>query len=364
MMRQYRWSFILIGWLFVIVPALALGLTLMPIVPAMQEWDSITFSYVVYQVQYLSIGIGIGLMLIGIINTWPSTRWWWRTLIVLLVVLAGGLHYLSRTEASAEEMFNEPSSVKRTQIDPSQASSDTTVYMWVYLNGQAAGYPLDLVAHHHKIHDTVGGVPVLVTYCTMCHTGRVYSPMIDGKHETFRLVGANHFNAIFEDRTTGSWWYQATGECVVGPLKGKVFSDIPFTQGTVSEMLALTNASSVSTFVPDEATGDRYDWSRGFAVRTGDTTQSYGKRSLVIGVEVNGATRAYPLRDLVMRSNVSVITDTVNATVIAFQRPTWFGSPVTVFRDSISSGVVVQSYREYWHSWKHFHPTTTTYQSQ
>ena len=69
MLQQYRWSFILIGWLFVIVPALALGLTLMPIVPAMQEWDSITFSYVVYQVQYLSIGIGIGLMLIGIINT-------------------------------------------------------------------------------------------------------------------------------------------------------------------------------------------------------------------------------------------------------------------------------------------------------
>lgn len=363
MLQQYRWSFILLGWLFIIFPALALGLTLMPIIPAMQEWDTITFSYVVYKVQYLSIGIGIGLMLIGIINTWQTLRWWWRTLIVLLIIIAGGVHYLSRTEASAEVMFNEPESVRRVQLDPSSSMSDTTVYLWVHLNGQAAGYPLDLVAHHHKIHDTVGGVPVLVTYCTMCHTGRVYSPLIDGKHETFRLVGANHFNAIFEDVSTGSWWYQATGECVVGPLSGKVFTDIPFIQGTVSEMLAITRATSVSAFVPDAATADKYDWSRGFAQRVGDTTQALGKRSLVVGIDINGQSRAYPLHYLVTRSTDSVITDTINATTIVFQRPTSFTSPITVFRDSLSSGVVIQSYREYWHSWKHFHPTTTTFKS-
>ncbi|HLP28257.1 MAG TPA: hypothetical protein VK147_06405, partial [Candidatus Didemnitutus sp.] len=63
------------------------------------------------------------------------------------------------------------------------------------------------------------------------------------------------------------------------------------------------------------------------------------------------------------RSTDSVITDTINATTIVFQRPTSFTSPITVFRDSLSSGVVIQSYREYWHSWKHFHPTTTTFKS-
>jgi hypothetical protein len=50
----------------------------------------------------------------------------------------------------------------------------------------------------------------MVTYCTVCRTGRVYGPIINGKKETFRLVGMDHFNAMLEDATTKSWWQQAT----------------------------------------------------------------------------------------------------------------------------------------------------------
>jgi hypothetical protein len=39
----------------------------------------------------------------------------------------------------------------------------------------------------------------MITYCTVCRTGRVFSPDVDGKPETFRLVGMDHFNAMFED---------------------------------------------------------------------------------------------------------------------------------------------------------------------
>lgn len=59
----------------------------------------------------------------------------------------------------------------------------------------------------------------MVTYCTVCRTGRVYSPMVNGKLETFRLVGMDHFNAMFEDASTKSWWRQSNGDCIAGPLK-------------------------------------------------------------------------------------------------------------------------------------------------
>lgn len=364
MFKKYRWLLFYSGWVLVVFPALALGLTLMPIIPALQEWDSIRFSYYVYQSQYSLVGLGTLLLAVGAIHAWPATRWWWRTIMVVAVVLALGVHYLSRTEASAEVMFNEPTSVVRISANPENLGADTTVYLWIERNGQIAGYPLDLVAHHHKIHDTIGGVPVLVTYCTMCHTGRVYSPVIDGKLESFRLVGANHFNAIFEDKTTGSWWYQATGECVVGPSSGKSFRDVPFIQGTATEMLGLTRSRSISMFIPDRETGDRYSWSRGYALRAGDTTEALGRKSIMIGVIVGGEARAYPLFDLVRNHDGQSIRDTVNGTVVAFIRPNRFSAPVTVFQDSVTSGVILQSYREYWHSWQHFHPATKVWKHQ
>jgi hypothetical protein len=63
---------------------------------------------------------------------------------------------------------------------------------------------------------------MMITYCTVCRTGSVYLPFVNGKYEQFRLVGMDHFNAMFEDQTTGSWWQQATGESITGKLKGNL----------------------------------------------------------------------------------------------------------------------------------------------
>ena len=88
------------------------------------------------------------------------------------------------------------------------------------INGEAKAYPIQLIGYHHQVMDTVGNEPVIITYCTVCRTGRVYSSSLNGRHESFRLVGMDHFNAVFEDETTKTWWQQATGEAIAGPLKG------------------------------------------------------------------------------------------------------------------------------------------------
>ena len=90
----------------------------------------------------------------------------------------------------------------------------------VDFGGEARAYPVRFIGYHHQVRDTVDGIPILVSFCTVCRTGRVFSPTIDGKAESFRLVGMDHFNAMFEDKTTGSWWRQATGEAVAGPQEG------------------------------------------------------------------------------------------------------------------------------------------------
>ena len=101
------------------------------------------------------------------------------------------------------------------------------------------------LGYHHHIQDVVGGSPVLVTYCTVCRTGRVFEPVVNGKQETFRLVGMDHFNAMLEDATTKSWWRQATGEAVSGKLKGQKLPEVFSTQTLLATWLLLHPASKI-----------------------------------------------------------------------------------------------------------------------
>jgi hypothetical protein len=36
----------------------------------------------------------------------------------------------------------------------------------------------------------------------------------------------DHFNAMFEDKTTGSWWRQANGKAIAGKLKGQTLPEL------------------------------------------------------------------------------------------------------------------------------------------
>ncbi len=49
----------------------------------------------------------------------------------------------------------------------------------------------------------------------------MWEATVDGRRLTFRLAGINNQNFIMRDEETGSWWQQITGECILGPLKGR-----------------------------------------------------------------------------------------------------------------------------------------------
>jgi hypothetical protein len=126
------------------------------------------------------------------------------------------------------------------------------------VDGEARAYPLMFIGYHHQVHDSVGGKDVLVTYCTVCRSGRVFSPLVDGTRERFRLVGMDSFNAMFEDETHGSWWRQATGAAVTGPRKGIRLVAIPSRQLTLREWLASHPASLVMQADASAVAADRY----------------------------------------------------------------------------------------------------------
>ena len=258
----------------------------------------------------------------------------------------------------------------------------------IELGGDSRAYPVQFIGYHHQVRDTAGGQPVLVSYCTVCRTGRVFDPTVGGRVETFRLVGMDHFNAMFEDRTTGSWWRQANGEAVTGPKKGATLREIPSRQVTLAMWLAQHPNSLVMQ--PDAALRGRYAPSFDFesgasrSALTGTDTVSWSDKAWVVGLTVNGASRAYDWNRL---RRERVVNDTLGgapvvialpadaASFYAYERPE-AATRFTLRGDSLvapgrayaltgrgAPGALapLRASQEFWHSWRTFQPGTTRY---
>lgn len=98
----------------------------------------------------------------------------------------------------------------------------------LHLEGQARAYPLQVLMWHEIANDTVGGVPVAVTYCPLCNSGLTFERRVAGQELSFGVSGKlRHSDMIMYDRQTESWWQQAIGEAVVGEMTGVTLNLLP-----------------------------------------------------------------------------------------------------------------------------------------
>lgn len=100
--------------------------------------------------------------------------------------------------------------------------------MTVALNGEARAYPLQILLWHEIVNDTVGGTPVVVTYCPLCNTAIAFRRTLEGEVLDFGTTGnLRHSDLVMYDRQSESWWQQATGEAIVGIHAGKRLQFLP-----------------------------------------------------------------------------------------------------------------------------------------
>ena len=96
------------------------------------------------------------------------------------------------------------------------------------VGGDARAYPLAILMWHEIANDTLGGVPVVVTFCPLCNTALVFEREFDGVVHDFGTTGNLRFSdLVMYDRQTESWWQQATGEAIVGELTGTRLTFLP-----------------------------------------------------------------------------------------------------------------------------------------
>jgi Protein of unknown function (DUF3179) len=305
--------------------------------------------------------------------------------------------FLFNLRFDAEQIFHQPST--KSFIPARNSIDKSKLVIGVSLNGETKAYPIQLIGYHHQVIDTIGNEPVMITYCTVCRTGRVYSTVVGGKNESFRLVGMDHYNAVFEDESTKTWWQQANGKAIAGPLKGSYLREIPSRQLTIDTWIRQYPNSVV--MAPDSLYDDRYfgleDYDRG-TMQSSLVKRDYRPwqaKSWVIGIKNEFSSRAYDWNYLVKKRLIqdsleslpvllAIETDTtsfhvydrrINGSVL------WFNDSTTnnQFIDRTTNSTwnmdglcidgplkgqqltPVQAFNEFWHAWERFETNPTKY---
>jgi len=98
----------------------------------------------------------------------------------------------------------------------------------VSINQTVKAYPIQILMWHEIVNDTLGGTPVVVSFCPLCNTAIVFDRTVDGQVLDFGTTGRLRYsNLIMYDRQTESWWQQGTGEGIVGKLTGSQLQFLP-----------------------------------------------------------------------------------------------------------------------------------------
>jgi hypothetical protein len=94
--------------------------------------------------------------------------------------------------------------------------------------GDARAYPLRVLMWHEIVNDTVGGIPVSVTFCPLCNSSIVFDRRLGNKILDFGTTGKlRKSDMVMYDRQTESWWQQFTGTGIVGEMNGKMLTMLP-----------------------------------------------------------------------------------------------------------------------------------------
>ena len=218
--------------------------------------------------------------------------------------------------------LDSPAFISVIEADPWLANVEPVIF--VQVEDDARAYPIQVLIWHEIVNDTVGDLPLTITFCPLCNTAIVFEREVDGQILDFGTTGRLRFsNLIMYDRQTESWWQQGTGEAIAGELLGTQLKLYP---------ASIIAWKDFATAFPDgrvlsKETGFNRRYGENpyygydninnspFLFR-GETPGQLAAMERVLALELKGETVAYPYSLL---SDVRVIHDLVgNEKVVIF----------------------------------------------
>jgi hypothetical protein len=135
----------------------------------------------------------------------------------------------------------------------------------------------------------------------------VWTRTVNGQPLHFYLAGINNQNFLMRDKETGTWWQQINGKAIYGPLKGASLDLVPYDELTFAQWKSEVSGGQVLAEVPKYSKKYESNWEPEIAklpVVISFPGTELKSRDIVVGVQLNGASRAYPWDTLVKQSPV------------------------------------------------------------
>ncbi len=194
--------------------------------------------------------------------------------------------------------------------------------IFLQIGDEARAYPIQIFMWHEIVNDTVGGVPVVITFCPLCNTAIAFERTLNGQALDFGTTGRLRYsNLIMYDRQTETWWQQATGEAIVGELTGAQLVFLPASiiawadfKATFPDGKVLSRDTGFNRDYGDNPYIGYDDVNNPpFLYRGPVTPEAMPPVARVLTIDLNGEAVAYPYDVL---QQVSVINDTVGGTAV------------------------------------------------
>jgi len=240
---------------------------------------------------------------------------------------------------------------------------DNDLVAGISIGGTERAYPLRILVWHEAVNDTVGGKPVLISYCPLCGSTMIFDRNIDGKEYTFGISGLLHqSDVLFYDRETQSLWSQLEMKAVTGRMSGTEFDILPSTLATWKEWksehpgteVLSRNTGYVRDY--DNMPYGGYEGSSSIMFPVRNTSNRFHPKEKVLVVLSGDKAKAYPFSEL--KKTKTPLKDKLgdSEVIIKFSD----GDFVTA---TDKDGKPVDSFVSYWFAWYTFRPDTLVFEA-
>lgn len=236
------------------------------------------------------------------------------------------------------------------------------------IDGQARAYPVKILNYHEIVNDNLNGQGILISYCPLCGTAMAFLSNVNGRDLSFGVSGLLYnSDVLMYDQQTESLWSQILGRAISGPARGTKLRSVPVIHTNWRGWLQDHPQGSVLS----TKTGYRRDYSNNPYAGYGDNERvwfpvsnrdkRYSNKEWVIGLEVEGKTRAWPFSELENTwqhdPQIEFVDDELN------------GQPVRIYyqphnrsaRITNQAGAALNGVSAYWFAWIAFHPESEVF---
>lgn len=96
-------------------------------------------------------------------------------------------------------------------------NSDLIVF---HVDDKPVAFSKHMMAFHHIAQGKINETPFMLTFCGICNSGMILSPVVNHEILHFDIAGAYNGMLLMEDLETHSYWDHITGICISGVHEG------------------------------------------------------------------------------------------------------------------------------------------------